>query len=84
MKRIKFLLIGTFVVGAMLVISCKKERTCSCELSYFIDETETRIIPIGKATFKHGQDKCNNESTKIVDAEAGNPTGIKRVTCVVK
>ena len=78
----KFLLLSILFLSLTGLTSCKKERTCTCTLTYFNSPTQTRVIPIGKATIKKGQETCNDETKKIIEIETSN--GINGATCVVK
>lgn len=75
--RITVVLLMSFIFN-----SCKKERSCTCTLTYFNSDTQTRIVPVGKTSLKQGQDACNKETKAIVTAEA--PNGLSGATCEVK
>ena len=74
------------IVALLLIASafnaCKKDRSCTCTLTYFSGPTQTRIVDVGKTTLKQGQDDCNNETKTIVAAET--PNGLSGATCAIK
>ncbi|HRO76626.1 MAG TPA: hypothetical protein PLP27_10820 [Crocinitomicaceae bacterium] len=82
MKKVKFLVLSGLLLSLVGLTSCKKDRTCTCSLTYFSSPDKTTVIPIGKATIKQGQNQCNEESRKIVINETSN--GLSSSVCEVK
>lgn len=82
MRKFNLLMIGVLFIGLAGLSSCKKERSCTCTLTYFNSPDQTRIVPVGKTTMKQGQEACNNETKTIIATET--PNGINGATCEIK
>ncbi len=82
MNKQIFKLAALFLLTSFTFSSCKKERTCTCTLTYFNGTSQTRIVSVGKATLKKGQNKCNSTTSDIVAEETKN--GLNSAKCEIQ